>query len=67
MSAVEIQIQLQDLEAERILASLDGLDRDAAYMAGLAEEIVATHHAYVGAAVTEIAALRAELSGPQLG
>jgi hypothetical protein len=67
VSAVELQIQLQELEAERCLASLGGLDRDAAYMADLAEEIAATHDSYVGAAVTEIAALRAELSEPQLG
>lgn len=36
-------------------------------MAGLDEEIAATRHAYVGAALTEIATLRAQLSGPQLG
>jgi hypothetical protein len=30
-------------------------------------EIEATARAYVGAAVTEIATLRAELSGPQVG
>ena len=33
----------------------------------LDDEIVTTRHAYVGAAVTEIATLRAQLSGPQLG
>jgi hypothetical protein len=67
MSATEIQTHLRRLQAERILASLQGLTSDRAYMADLAEEIAATRHAYVGAAVTELAELRAELSGPQVG
>jgi hypothetical protein len=37
------------------------------YMADLRDEIAHTRHAYVGAAVTEIAMLRAELSGPLYG
>jgi hypothetical protein len=36
-------------------------------MADLDQEIAATRSAYVGAAVTEIATLRAQLSGPQVG
>jgi len=36
-------------------------------MADLRDEIAAASHAYVGAAVTEIATLRAQLSGPQVG
>jgi len=36
-------------------------------MADLGGEIEATARAYVGAAVTEIAIFRAELSGPQVG
>jgi hypothetical protein len=36
-------------------------------MADLREEIVATRHAYVGSAVIEIASLRAQLFGPQVG
>jgi hypothetical protein len=36
-------------------------------MADLDEEIAATRHAYIGAAITDIATLRGELSGPQLG
>jgi hypothetical protein len=67
MSATEIHSRLSALEAERMLASLRGLTNDPAYMADLTEEITAARHAYVGAAVTEIASLRAELSGPQLG
>ena len=67
MSAIEMQILLQDLEAERALASIQGLGADAAYMADLHDEIEETRHAYIGAAATEIATLRAELSGPLHG
>jgi hypothetical protein len=67
MSAIEMQSQLRELESERALASIEGLQSDSAYMADLDGQIAATRNAYVGAAVTEIATLRAELSGPQLG
>ena len=67
MSAIEMQTHLQQLEAERALALIEGLGNSAAYMADLADEIAATRHAYVAAAVTEIAVLRAELSGRLLG
>jgi hypothetical protein len=67
MSAIEMQTHLQQLEAERALALIEGLGNSAAYMADLDDEIAATRHAYVAAAVTEIAVLRAELSGRLLG
>jgi hypothetical protein len=67
MSATALHQQIQELEAERMLASLHGLASDPAYMADLNDEIDATRHAYIGAAVTEIASLRGELSGPLLG
>jgi hypothetical protein len=67
LSAVEVQAHLLDLQAERNLALIAGLAVDSAYMADLDGEIEATAGAYVGAAVTEIATLRAELSGPQVG
>ena len=67
MSAIEMQSQLQELQIERALASLEGLADQASYMADLDHEIAAARFAYVGAAVTEIATLRAQLSGPQLG
>jgi hypothetical protein len=67
MSAIEMQIHLQDLRVERALASIEGLASDAAYMADLEDEILAARHAYVGAALTEIATLRAQLFGPQVG
>jgi hypothetical protein len=67
MTAIEMQTHLQDLEAERALASIEGLAKDHAYMDDLHEEIEVTRHAYVAAAVTEIAVLRAELSAPLHG
>lgn len=67
MSAIEMQNHLQQLKNERALASVEGLTGNAAYMADLEYEIAATHSAYLGAAVTEIASLRAQLSGPQVG
>jgi hypothetical protein len=67
MSALEIHTQLLELQAERALASIEGLAMNSAYMADLDEEIEATTRAYVGAAVTEIAILRAQLSGPRVG
>jgi hypothetical protein len=67
VSAIEMHIHLQELQVERARASLEGLTADVAYMADLEREIVLTSHAYVGAAITEIAILRAELSGPQAG
>ena len=67
MSAIEMQTQLQELQIERALASLEGLANQASYMAGLEHEIAVARSAYIGAAVTEIATLRAQLSGPQVG
>jgi hypothetical protein len=67
MTTTEIHTHLQDLQAERALATLEGLASDPAYMAFLAGEIAVTGNAYVGAAVTEIATLRGQLSGPLAG
>jgi hypothetical protein len=67
ISATEIHTHLLELQAERVLASIEGLAVNSAYMADLDGEIEATAGAYVGAAVTEIATFRAELSGPQVG
>jgi hypothetical protein len=67
MFAIAMQNHLQDLQTERALASIEGLSENAGYMADLEHEIAATRAAYIGAAVTEIATLRAQLSGPQVG
>jgi hypothetical protein len=67
MLAIEMHIRLKELQAERLFASSEGLAADTAYMADLDDEIAEVSDAYVGAAVTEIATLRAELFGPQMG
>ena len=66
-TAIEIHAHLLELQAERTLAPIEGLAMSSAYMADLDGEIEATTRAYIGAAVTEIATLRAELFGPQVG
>ena len=66
-SAADLRDDLQLLYIERALAETHGLTNDAAYMADLEDDIDAHRNAYVGAAVTEIASLRAALSGPQQG
>jgi len=66
-TAIDIHTHLLELQAERALASIEGLAVNSVYMADLDGEIEATARAYVGAAVTEIATFRAELSGPQVG
>jgi hypothetical protein len=67
MLAIEMHIRLKELQAERLFASSAGLAADTAYIADLGDEIAEVSDAYVGAAVTEIATLRAELFGPQMG
>jgi hypothetical protein len=64
---IELRIRLKELLAERLLASSEGLAANTAYMADLEDEIAEVSDAYVLAAVTEIAALRGELFGPQVG
>jgi hypothetical protein len=66
-TATDLRDELRLLYAERVLANLDGLSADPLYMADLLDDIAAHEAAYVGAAVTEIAVLRAELDGPQQG
>lgn len=66
-SAADLRTQLDLLVAERQIARLEGLTANARYEADLDDEIIAMTSAYVGAAVTEIASLRAELSGPLQG
>ena len=67
MSALELRLHLVRLTAERLDAAEAGLAENQAYMAELEEDLAETREAYVGLAVTEIATLRAELSGPQVG
>ena len=67
MTTDELHTQLLALRAERAAAALVGLDRHRGYLDDLARETAATQHAFVGAAVTEIASFRATLGGPLLG
>ena len=67
MYTSEIRAQLDRLHRERLEAEATGLTRCAAYMADLDDEIAACRAAYVGAAVTEIAIVRAELFGRLVG
>ena len=66
-SAAGLREQLQLLERERATVALTELAANESYMADLLDEIETTRAAYVGAAVTEIASLRAELDGPLFG
>ena len=67
MTAVDMRMHLYRLTAERLDAAEAGLATNAVYMTELADDIAQSRSAYVGLAVTEIATLRAELSGPQVG
>ena len=67
MSALQIKSQLEDLQAERVLAEIEGLGANRAYVLDLEGEIAATRTAFIATAVTEIATLRAELFGPDVG
>ena len=67
MTTDELHTQLRALRAERAAAALVGLDHHRGYIDDLARETEATRHAFVGAAVTEIASFRASLGGALLG
>ncbi len=67
MTSSDLRIQLNRLTAERLDAAEAGLGANTAYMSDLEEDLAAARDAYVGLAVTEIASLRGELSGRQLG
>jgi hypothetical protein len=67
MSATDARSWLHRLEAERLDAIDAGLGENAVYMAELQHDLAASRVACVGLAITEIATLRAQLGGPQLG
>jgi hypothetical protein len=67
MSAPELRSHLVRLTAERLEAAHAGLGENAVYMDELDEDLEHARVAYVGLAVTEIATLRAELGGRQVG
>jgi hypothetical protein len=63
VSTTALRTELGRLTAERLEAVEAGLGANAAYMAGLEADIATTREAYIGAAVTEIATLRGQLTG----
>jgi len=67
MTATDARTRLQRLQAERLDAVEAGLGTNALYMTDLQNDIAASQVAYVSLAVTEIATLRAQLGGPQVG
>jgi hypothetical protein len=67
MSASELHHRLRLLALERREAQDAGLIDCEQYRRDLEEEVDECRAAYVGAAVAEIATLRAELSGKQVG
>jgi hypothetical protein len=67
MTTTEIRTHLDTLAEERLAALAWGADAIPAYLDDLEREIEGYRSAYVGAAVTEIASFRAQLSGPQIG
>jgi hypothetical protein len=67
VSAADLHYRLRLLELERREAQQIGLIHCEQYRRDLEEEMAECREAYVGAAITEIATLRAELSGRQVG
>ena len=66
-TAADVRNHLALLHSERALAMTTPLRHDAAYMADLDEEILATRHAWVSSAVLEIARFREDLGDAQQG
>ncbi len=67
MSMTDIRAHLVELAQERVVAEACGLHADGRYMADLEDEIAIYEHALVGAVVTEIAVLRGQLFGREVG
>ena len=67
MTALDARNRLTELETERALAAATSLAGVDAYMADLEGEIETWRQVYTVVAVSEIASLRAELFGPQVG
>jgi hypothetical protein len=66
-TAAGLRRRLWSLEGERIEALAAGLGSNELYMSDLDDEIDGVREAFVGHAVTEIALLRASLSGALRG
>jgi hypothetical protein len=66
-SVDDLRDRLAELRTERALVAGSPLRRNADYMSDLEHELAGVEAAYVGAAVTEIASLRAQLAAPLQG
>jgi hypothetical protein len=66
-TALDARNELRRLQAERLDAVEAGLGENNLYMSDLDNDIEAYRALYIGLAVTEIASLRAQLGGPQVG
>jgi predicted trehalose synthase len=67
MTAAQLHGYIEQLEVERAIAVQTELAEVDAYMDDLTEELELVRDLFVTSAVTEIATLRAELSGAQYG
>lgn len=67
MTAHDVRLRLGRLAAERLDAIEAGLGANAAYMRELEHDLSAARASYVGLGVTEMATLRGQLGGPQVG
>ena len=67
ISALTARDDLARLEAERLVARREGLLDVRAYLADFEAEVDYRRDVYVASAVSEIATLRAELFGAQVG
>lgn len=67
MTATQIRHQIEQLAAERLAAIADGLAADPDVLDEMDDELDALRDAYVGYAVVEIAALRADLGEKNVG
>jgi predicted trehalose synthase len=67
MTAAQLHGYIEQLETERAIALQTELAEVDAYMDDLTDELELVRELYVTSAVTEIATLRAELSGAQDG
>jgi hypothetical protein len=67
MTAVDARSQLSRLQAERRNAVEAGMGGNSVYMTDLGDDIAAARAKFIGLAMTEVATLRAELGGAQVG
>jgi len=67
LSAAEAKENVAKLEAERAIAALTGVDEIPSYIEDLEEELDLWRDLYTTLAVTEIAVLRGQLFGAQVG